>query len=497
MLAACLGAATSAFAAPAPLTYTGSASDNTTLDTTTSVAVAGHYAYTTAYHGGTLTAVDISNPAAPVVTGATPSVPYLVGSSTVNIFNGYAYVASKNRNASASSNDDGSGNSLTIVDVHTNPAQPMIVGHLQDATHLFGAYGITVSGHYAYVAAQGLLQGQPNTPDPSEGSFSIIDVSNPANPTLVSHLDNEVPPLPAPWTTLDVLRHITSVAISGHYAFVTAFYSDRLTVIDIANPASPAVVASLQDNVNLSSPADVTISGNYAYVADQSANPQHANLTIVDVSNPLNPQVVGSVIAPSMSGAYRVRLRGNFAYVSGSNADAVTAVDVSNPALPRVASSITDPGHLNRTTGLDIDPAGQYIVASSPFNTSESNQTFPPFTAAHGTITAIRIDPNPIAVAISPTSTPSNPTPAPTANFSFSASDAVSTARCQLDGGSFSLCTTATSQQYGGLTAGRHAFTIQATDAAGNTATTTYAWTVVISGPSISITSPAKGATYR
>lgn len=53
------------------------------------------------------------------------------------------------------------GNSLTILDIATNPSQPTIVASIRDASKLFGAYGVAVSGHYAYVAAQGCLAGQP------------------------------------------------------------------------------------------------------------------------------------------------------------------------------------------------------------------------------------------------------------------------------------------------------------------------------------------------
>jgi hypothetical protein len=171
----------------------------------------------------------------------------LLNASNVTIAGGYAYVVSKNRNASKTSNDDGTGNSLTIVDIHTNPAVPAIVGFLHDSTHLFGAYGVAIAssgGHtYAYVASQGLLSGQPSSPATSAGSFEVIDVSNPASPTIVATLDNGS--LPAPWTDRKLFQHATSVAISGHYAYVTAFYAARLTVVDISNPLSPKIVSSL------------------------------------------------------------------------------------------------------------------------------------------------------------------------------------------------------------------------------------------------------------
>ncbi len=517
VVAALLSAApATAVASPAQPVLAGSVSNSTTLSTTVAVAVSGHYAYTTAYQSGQLTAVDISNPAAPVVTGSTAVSNSLYGGSGVNIAGGYAYVVSKNRNASASSNDDGTGNSLTIVDIHTNPAVPATVGVIHDPANLFGAYGVAIAssgGHtYAYVAAQGLLQGQPTGPDTSTGSFSIIDVTNPAAPFIVpaggglpgGHLDNGA--LPGAWAGSNALEHATSVFVSGHYAYVTAFYSNRLTVIDIANPADPTIVSSVQDNVYLAVPTDVAVRGNYAYVSGQTTNPAHSNLTVVDVSNPAGPQIVAGVIGQtSMFGGYRLRLsaNGNFAYVAANStsAEAVDAVDISNPAAPRLAGFVGDTSTTSpfaHLTGLDVDPSGQYVIGSSPFKNTESNPVTPPFSTTTGTITDVALDPQPIAVTIAPASKPASPTLQRTADFTFSTSDAIASVQCKLDGAPYSFCTSPADQQYGSgaLSVGPHTFTVQATDAAGATATDSYTWTVDATPPAITITTPPNGATY-
>ena len=156
--------------------------------------------------------------------------------TTVNIAGGYAFVTSKNRNgpSGSGSNDDGTGNSLSIFDITTTPAVPSLVGTVHDAKRLFGGYGIAVSGHYAYVAAQGCLSGQP-CPDTSVGNaFDVIDISFPASPAIVATIHD---------TTQ--LAHATSVAISGNYAYVTAPYQDRLTVVDISNPLKPSTSPSM------------------------------------------------------------------------------------------------------------------------------------------------------------------------------------------------------------------------------------------------------------
>ncbi len=479
----------------------GSISADPNLSGATSVAISGHYAYTTAYFAGELTAVDFSNPAAPVVSGSSAFSNGLLNASTVNIAGGYAYVVSKNRNGTngSGSNDDGTGNSLTILDISTNPAKPQIVGSVHDATKLFGGYGVAFSGHYAYIAAQGCLGGQP-CPNASVGnSFEVVDVSNPAAPTIVATLRNTA--LPAPFAGTNALDHACSVAISGHYAYVTAAYSNRLTIIDISNPLAPVIVSSILDNNQLSFPVDVVVKGNYAYVADQATS--LGRIAVVDVSNPANPQIKASVTdSATLNGAYRIRVSGNFAYVSGVYAATVDAIDISNPLVPREAGHLTDTTHLNRTTGLDVDPTAKYVVASSPYLSSQSNPTYPPFApaagapAATGTLSVVQLDRTPISVSI--TAKPANPTTQTSASFTFASADSVATLACGLDGAPLGSCTSATTQVYSGLAPGPHTFTVQTADAAGNPASASYTWTVQAApvntvAPSISGTATLNG----
>jgi hypothetical protein len=459
----------------------GSLADSATLPGVTAVATAGHYAYVTDYYAGRLSAIDIANPAAPVLAGSSPASNELLNASTVNIAGGYAFVVAKNRNGplGSESNDDGTGNSLTILDIATNPASPTLVGSIHDANTLFGAYGIAVSGHYAYVASQGCLSGQP-CPNHSVGcAFAVIDIANPVSPTIVAALHSTS--LPKPWNTTGALGHVTSVAVSGNYAYLTAAYQSRLTVIDVSNPLSPKIVASLKDTTNLGFPVDVALAGQYAYVVDQSSP---GRLTVLDVSNPANPQVVAALGGSALNGAYRIRLRGDFAYVSASTAADVAVVDVSNPLSPRIAATVPDKARLNRTTGIDLDPSAGYIVASSPYLSTQTQPNYPPYAlqpggpTLTGTVSAIKIDPEPIATSISPASQPANPTAETTAGFSFSANDAVAALRCRLDGAAWQPCATPTTQPYTSLGAGSHTFEAQATDAAGNTSVAAYGWTV-------------------
>lgn len=395
VLALSAPAAASAATNPA---LSGVVSNSGDLAGATSVATSGTYAYTTAYFAGQLVAIDIADPNRPAVAGESVSANSLLNASTVNVSGGYAYVASKNRNGmlGSGSNDDGSGNSLTILDIATNPAKPAIVGTLDDSINLFGAYGVAVSGQYAYVAAQGCLTAQP-CPNPAVGnSFAVVDVSSPTSPKIVAALHNV--DLPALWAGSGALNHACAVAVADNYAYVTAAYSDRLTVIDISDPLHPQIVASLQDSNYLAFDVDVAVRGGYAYVADQSSG--LGRLTVVDVHTPSAPRIVGSLTNSTwLNGAYRVRLRGTFAYVSAAYAHALAAVNISDPAHPRLAGGYSSSSNLNRTTGLDVDPSGRFLIGTSPYLSTQSPSPYPPYPlhpggpTVTGTVSVVDLDP--------------------------------------------------------------------------------------------------------
>src|SRR5678815_5099859 len=112
------------------------------------------------------------------------------------------------------------------------------------------AYAVAVSGAFAYVL------------DHTPSSFQVVDVSDPASPSIVGSVDT-------PGSAI-------SVAVSGSFAYVGDGPSG-LQVIDVSNPASPSIVKTLATPGGAGS---VVVSGNYAYLAAGT------NLVVVDVSNP-------------------------------------------------------------------------------------------------------------------------------------------------------------------------------------------------------------------
>src|ERR1035441_322827 len=115
-----------ALAAPSSPALVGSEANSTSLSGATAVAVSGNYAFATASWPGQLTAVNINNLNSASTLYSTVASTYLENGSNITIAGNDAFVVSKNRNASTTSNDDGSGNSLTVVDI-SNPTDQRVV----------------------------------------------------------------------------------------------------------------------------------------------------------------------------------------------------------------------------------------------------------------------------------------------------------------------------------------------------------------------------------
>ena len=160
---------------------------------------------------GRLTAIDISNSGEP---GRSPGTS-AVGELAAERFNSQHRRRVRVRGQQEpqrqqpSSNDDGTGNSLTILDISTNPAQPTIVGSVHDSDESVRRLRRRRLGALRLRCRAGPAQRPADCPrTPASGTRSMSSTSsNPANPTIVATLDNGS--LPAPWTGKNLLQHAT------------------------------------------------------------------------------------------------------------------------------------------------------------------------------------------------------------------------------------------------------------------------------------------------
>ena len=154
------------------------------------------------------------------------------------------------------------------------------------------AFGVAVSGDYAYVAD-------------GDSGLRIISIADPSQPV-------EVGSLITPDSAYDV-------AVSGDYVYV-ADDTAGLRVISVADPAHPVEVGSC---VTPGQALSVTIVGDRAYVAA-------SGLRIISIADPAHPVELG--YCDSVGPARDVAVSGNYAYVAAGGFWVISVSDSAHPA---------------------------------------------------------------------------------------------------------------------------------------------------------------------
>ena len=113
-------------------------------------------------------------------------------------------------------------------------------------------------------------------------------------------------------------QDIWSVSVSGNYAYIADSYGG-LQIIDVSDPASPVFpTGGTNGNFDTDGTAyEVYVSGNYAYMADWDNG-----LQIIDVTDPASPVLPlggDGNYTPGTSWVNGVYVSGNYAYVSNCN----------------------------------------------------------------------------------------------------------------------------------------------------------------------------------
>ncbi|WNQ08876.1 glycosyl hydrolase family 28-related protein [Paenibacillus aurantius] len=194
-------------------------------------------------------------------------------------------------------------NGFLVVDV-SNPAAPTVVSTLDTPVSAGKVY---VEDNLAYVTDQ-------------TGGLLVIDISNPVSPYLAGKVQT---------------TYARGVYVSGQYAYV-ADSTTGLRVIDISDPTKPSV----KSIVATGNATSVTVRDHYAYVVNGSAG-----LKVVDVADPIHPVIVGQADTPG--NAQFVVLSGSYAYIADGTTDKLNGVQIVNiedPANPVIAGSFNTAG---------------------------------------------------------------------------------------------------------------------------------------------------------
>lgn len=197
---------------------------------------------------------------------------------------------------------------MRIYDI-SNPANPILLSEVS-----ISSKHAAISGNHAFVTA-------------GNGGLRILDVTNPADPVQIAAID--------PGGTAGWAFH---VAVSGNHAYL-ANREDGLRVIDVSDPANPADVAHVPHSGANGGALGLDISGNHLYLAVAQVG-----LRIYDITDPTNPVFVSQISDGIRSGAWwpsGVKIAGTLAYVL-NGADGLRIYDVSDPANPTRVGHASD-----------------------------------------------------------------------------------------------------------------------------------------------------------
>jgi hypothetical protein len=210
------------------------------------------------------------------------------------------------------------------------------LGDTADATSVF------VSGSYAYV-------GKVFSSAGTSYEFYIINVSNPASPTVSG--------------SLNLAATVNSVYVSGNYAYLaTSVTTAELTVVNVTNKSAPTI-AGTYDSAGTVGATDVFVGPTYVYLTELS-NTSGPEFYVLDASNLASISLVGSYEAgANINGVYVV---GSEAFLATAiNKAQFTVLDLSTPSAPVVE------GTNSQSADNDIFVTNNTAYIASTSNTAE------------------------------------------------------------------------------------------------------------------------------
>lgn len=206
---------------------------------------------------------------------------------------------------------------LRIVNV-SNPAEPRELAHLE----MYGsANELELNGNYCYLA------------DDWSG-LRIIDISDPNSPILTSTFKTE--------------GSAQNVSISGHYAYIAEWNTENrggLRIVDINDPENPVGTGFL----GVGNSFNLDVGGNYAYLGEGE------RFHVINVQSPSSPSLVGTCAVAAPTG---IEVSGEYAYISNLS-NGLIVIDIRRPEAPRVV------GHWesrNWTMGVAVSDTLAYLA---------------------------------------------------------------------------------------------------------------------------------------
>ncbi|NOX17718.1 MAG: T9SS type A sorting domain-containing protein [Chlorobi bacterium] len=285
--------------------------------------------------------IDVSDPTSPVDAGT------ILAPSILNFFvdGNYAYIPA---------GLDG----MYIYDV-SDPANPTLESVIEND---YVPQCVTVNNNYAYMGEGGNLRifDVADKTNPVEissvesyfkqavlddgfiyateeyGSLSIINVTDPHNPTVTASL---------PYGTI---RGAISIAINGDNLLVADLYHG-LRILDVSNQTDPAEISLFRTGNSIS---DVVVKDNFIYTSDI-----YNGLYILQHQNKSDITCISKLVPESEINVYYcLELQGNYAYLGSEYG--MYIIDISDPSNPFIINEIAT----QRISKIEVDGEYAYLL---------------------------------------------------------------------------------------------------------------------------------------
>jgi hypothetical protein len=254
-----------------------------------------------------LSVIDISSPTAPAVRGHIDAYPWMM-----TVGEGFLYLIQE---------DD-----CLVVDL-ADPTSPRIVGQIESPE---------IPRDCALAADRLYVTGY--------SGLEVLDVSNPASPVSLGTFDEPNP--------------LTAIEADAQFLYVGVLVSPfecRMDVIDATAPSTPQTIGSCALEADVV--RDIKLAGSILYaITGGSGSP--VKLATIDVADPASPRVLAHVGLPVSNDYFetRISVTGSMVYLAIGNS--LQVIDVSLPASPTVVGSRFD------VRASAIDASGDWLLAA-------------------------------------------------------------------------------------------------------------------------------------
>ena len=173
----------------------------------------------------------------------------------------------------------------------------------------------------------------------------MVNISDPTYPFIVASISGEQ------------LDGAHGISIVGNLAYVSAYSTDALAVVDISDPLNLTIEGFAQESKGLEGVQNFVVAGSYAFATGTYS------VTALNLADPSNPTIAGVVTDSSLlNGASDIAVAGGHAFVTSSDYDGVVAVNITDTTSLAIVGSITDT-RLNGAKSLKIVGDLAYVAA--------------------------------------------------------------------------------------------------------------------------------------